>query len=702
MLGILKNNKELENSKNKEKYPGPSAFNAGCSVNPKIEALKIASIYVSISVIWILFSDIITQYLRHDMESVMQLSIIKGLAFVFITTFILYIKMKQSLISIRTSEEKLLSSYMELEAAHEELTALEEELKQQFDELQESQRILEETEERYRLAVEGANDGIWDWDILNGGMFFFQRTKEILGFGNDEMGNSFEMWKSLIHPDDADMVMNELNKHLENMTPYYKCEYRVKAKDGRYKWILSRGKAVWDAAGRPVRMAGSHTDITERREADNRIYNLAYYDTLTGLPNRAMFNEKLKDSLLKARNSNLKLSVLYLDLDNFKIINDTYGHETGNNLLSGVGGFLKDCLMDGDIVARLGGDEFAILLWNIKKINTIADILSTINHRFSKPWLISGHEFYTTVSTGVTIFPDDGLDIETLIKNADTAMYRAKELGKNGFAFFTKSMNERIAKRLEMENRLRQALEKNEFVMQYQPQIDLNSGEISGVEALIRWNDPLKGMVSPMEFIPAAEDSGLINTIGEWVLRTVCRQNKIWQDKGYKPVNVSVNISCRQFQQQNLIKMIAGAIEDTGMDIRYLELEITETAAMKDLEYAIVTLLELKKMGIKVSLDDFGIGYSSLNYLRQLPIDTVKIDHSFIMDILAEGSTSRSIVEAIISLSHSMGLKIVAEGVETDEQLEFLKKHNCDCVQGYLLSKPLFCHDIEKVLPLLK
>ncbi|MBZ4646945.1 MAG: polar amino acid transport system substrate-binding protein [Petroclostridium sp.] len=426
-------------------------------------------------------------------------------------------------------------------------------------------------------------------------------------------------------------------------------------------------------------------------------YKMAYYDSLTGLPNRTSLMERLNDALVRARRDNHMVSVIFLDLDNFKTINDTLGHTFGDLLLKNVGEMLQRYLGEGNTVARLGGDELVLLQPRIYSVDDVLKIVVKIVEALQHPWILDDREFYITTSIGIALYPDHGQDAQTLLKNADTAMYYAKELGKNTYQLFNQSMNTKILQRLEMESNLRHALERNEFTVYYQPQIDVGTGKIIGAEALIRWIHPTMGFVPPMDFIPLAEETGLIVPISEWLLRTACIQNKKWQESGLPPICMAVNLSARQFQQQNLVEMISSLLQETALEQQWLELEITESIAMKDLDYTILVLKRLKEMGIHISLDDFGTGYSSLNYLKRLPINTLKIDKSFVHDITAN-SNEEAIAKALISLAHSMKLTIVAEGVETEEQFAFLKEQKCDRVQGYLFSKPLPVDEFEKLL----
>lgn len=438
-------------------------------------------------------------------------------------------------------------------------------------------------------------------------------------------------------------------------------------------------------------------ELSERKRMEEILRFLAYHDSLTDLPNRTLFNDRLSMALKQAHRDRRKLAVMFLDLDYFKIVNDTLGHDMGDRLLKGIASKLSNLLRRGDTIARIGGDEFTILLNGITYSEDAALVAHKIIETLNEPWVVGMHEFHITTSIGIAIYPEDGEDAEALVKNADAAMYQAKEMGRNNFQFYTPIMNARVVRRLELENHLRKALERDEFIIHYQPQVELSTGQIVGTEALIRWQHPQLGLISPSEFIPVAEDTGLIMAIGKWVVRTACSQTKAWQDAGHLPMRVNVNLSARQFQQPNLVREIADILGETGLDPQWLELEITESLAMKDVEFTGRMLFELRKMGMTVAIDDFGTGYSSLSYLKRLPIDIIKIDRSFIRDITTDPDDA-SIVSTIIMLARNLKMKVIAEGVETIEQLDFLRQQNCDQIQGFLFSKPLPVDEMEKLL----
>ncbi|HYS53368.1 MAG TPA: EAL domain-containing protein [Thermoanaerobaculia bacterium] len=438
--------------------------------------------------------------------------------------------------------------------------------------------------------------------------------------------------------------------------------------------------------------------LEDEREASElatvEMEHLAYHDALTGLPNRPLFMDRLIMSLAQASRVNQKVAVFFLDLDRFKDINDSLGHSTGDGLLKAVAERIRRCVREGDTVARFGGDEFTLLIPRIDQVEDAAKIAQKILETLKIPFSIHDHELFVTTSIGISICPNDGSDPETLVRNADTAMYRAKDQGRDNYQLYAPAMNARALERLALENMLRKALSHRDFVLFYQPVVDIDSKDIVGLEALIRWKHPELGLLSPAHFISAAESSGLIIPIGDWVLRTACRQTKLWQKKIDSELTVAVNLSARQFQQPNLTEEIAEVLEETGFDAKYLELEITESNAMQNAENTIYTLRELKALGVHISMDDFGTGYSSLNYLKRFPIDTLKLDQSFVREITSN-PTDAAIATAVIAMAHSLDLKVIGEGVEKEDQFEFLQKQQCDYVQGYLFSPPMAVDQIE-------
>ncbi|MBI2311398.1 MAG: EAL domain-containing protein [Betaproteobacteria bacterium] len=465
-------------------------------------------------------------------------------------------------------------------------------------------------------------------------------------------------------------------------------------KDGTLFWNELHIAPVRAGPGVITHFVGVQNDITDAKRYEAQLERQANYDTLTDLPNRNLLNDRLRQALIYAERHQRVVVVAFVDLDHFKFINDSLGHHTGDRLLAAAAERLRSCLRGTDTVARPGGDEFVLVLSDHENVESVSGLAQRILDAISRPFVVEGRELFTTCSIGLSVFPPDGNNPETLMKNADAAMFRAKEQGRNTFRFFTAELNARINERVSMESKLRNALEAGEFSLHYQPQLDLLSGGIVGVEALIRWHHPELGMVPPSRFIPLAEETGLIVPIGEWVLRTACAQNKAWQDAGLPLLHVSVNLSARQFRQQDLTRSIRQVLQDTRLDPRYLELELTESLVMHNAEEFVTTLRELKALGLRLSIDDFGTGYSSLSYLKRFPIDRLKIDQSFVRDIGSDPDDA-AIAQAVITLGHSLNLRVIAEGVETEEQLGFLRARGCDEIQGYLFSKPLPAEEIR-------
>jgi diguanylate cyclase (GGDEF)-like protein len=438
-------------------------------------------------------------------------------------------------------------------------------------------------------------------------------------------------------------------------------------------------------------------EIAERKRAEDQIKHQAYHDSLTGLPNRVLLKDRLSQALAQARRKEQLVGVMFLDLDRFKLVNDTIGHTMGDKLLQAVAERLSGVVREADTVGRPGGDEFTLVLPEVSGVEQVSGVAERIFQALRRPFGVAGQELYVTVSIGIVMYPVDGEDAETLLSNADIAMYGAKEEGRDCFQMFTPAMNAYISKRMTLEKELRQALERKQFIVHYQPQVNIETGQIVGIEALVRWQHPGRGLVPPDDFIPVAEETGLIVPLGEWVLRTACAQNAAWQEGGLPPVRVAVNLSARQFQQQNLLQMVAQALRETGLAPEWLELEITESTAMRDIELAVTKLTSLRDLGVHVSLDDFGTGYSSLEYLRRLPIDALKIDRSFVRDV-TDDADDAAIVTALVGLAESLSLGTIAEGVETEEQLAFLREHRCQVFQGYLRSKPVPADELERML----
>jgi len=474
-------------------------------------------------------------------------------------------------------------------------------------------------------------------------------------------------------------------------------ESQIHCKNGKVIWISENVRATYNSDGTFRYFEGSVEDITARKYYEAQLAFHASYDELTGLPNRYSLFELLRRAIVAAGQKQHLVAVAIIDLDQFKLINDSLGHNIGDHLLKKVAARLKSVLRDGDVVTRFGGDEFVLVLDQFDE-SLISHIMPKLLQTISTPIIIGDREFNITCSIGFSLYPIDGGDVESLLKNANAAMHHAKEQGRNNFQFYTQELNQKITSRLSLESCLRKALSQQQFFMEYQPKVALRTGKIVGLEALIRWRNELGQVIAPMDFIPLAEENGLIVPIGEWSLRTACLQNKMWQESGLPPISVSVNLSARQFRQKNLVELIARILLDTGLDPQYLELELTESVVMQSVESATITMSEFKSLGVLLSIDDFGTGYSSLSYLKNFPIDVLKIDKTFVRDIESDPKGA-VIIPSIIALAHSLNLKVIAEGVETKEQVDFLARHSCDEIQGYYFSKPV---SVEKVTQLMQ
>ena len=544
-----------------------------------------------------------------------------------------------------------------------------------------AEESLRESEERYALAVLGANEGLWDWNLKTNQFYYSPRWKAMLGCEENLIGTSPEEWFIRIHPEDRARVKQEMEAHHAGQTPHFENEHRMLHKDGTYRWMLARGIAVRDVQGKAYRMAGSQTDITEGKVAD----------VLTGLPNRILFMDRLGRSMERAKyRKGYLFAVFFLDLDRFKVVNDSLGHLIGDQLLIATACRLQACLHTGDTIARLGGDEFTILLDDIREVSDATRIAERIQGQLSIPFNIHGHEVFTTASIGIALSSTGYDRPEDLLRDADTAMYRAKALGKARYEVFDRAMRESAVERLQLETDLRRALEREEFRVYYQLIVSLDDGRISGCEALLRWQHPTKGLISPSEFIPVAEETGLIVPIGRWVLLEACRQVHVWQQRFHSesPLTVSVNFSSKQFMQPELVDQMKQILTHTGLEPHTLKLEITESLIMENPEAARALLLQLKALHIQLGIDDFGTGYSSLSYLHRFPIDRLKIDRSFVNRMGLDKENSE-IVRTIVTLAHNLGVDVIAEGVETKEQLALLRALKCKYGQGFLFSPPV-------------
>ncbi|MEG4803526.1 EAL domain-containing protein [Microcoleus sp. ARI1-B5] len=561
-----------------------------------------------------------------------------------------------------------------------------------------SEEKLRKSEERFHLLTRATNDAVWDFNLSRNEYWLSEEFEKVFGYKlNETQTIELESWWLNVHPEERERVMSSFNEAMNSEAQCWSEEYSFRRADGGYVFVLDRGYIIRNASGEAVRAIGTMMDITQRKQAEEIIRYQAVYDQLTGLPNRILFNDRLLASLRQAKKTKKMLAVMFLDLDRFKKINDTLGHAAGDRLLEGFAGRISDTLRSTDTVARWGGDEFTVLL---PELNCLEDAVKTaqrILDNLKPAFKLEGQPFHISSSIGIALYPNDGEDAETLVKNADAALYRAKERGRNNYQLYTAKINPQGSQLLNLENRLHEALEQGEFEVFYQPKVNITTWKIQGMEALVRWQHPELGLVAPATFIPIAEENGLIVPIGEWVLQTACAQNKAWQDALQPDLRVAVNFSARQFQQFNLVQMVAKCLEKTGLAPKYLELEITETTAMQDVDYTTKVLRDLQSMGVQIALDDFGTGYCSLNYLKKFPLNILKIDKSFVSELTTD-PCERAIANAVATLGRDLNLSVVAEGVETKEQLDCLRSLHCHEIQGHYFSAALSAGDASKLL----
>ena len=552
---------------------------------------------------------------------------------------------------------------------------------------------------RTRASLESvqriAGVGSWVWNVETQQMEWSDQMFEILGFEPGGLKTDFEHFALCMHPEDRDVAIDVLKEAVIAGRSFV-VPLRVVLGSGSVRYVQMQGEVSTEDV---FQVRGTLQDITEQRRAQEKIRNLAHYDSLTGLANRRRFMEQLERARRNALANGHAMGLLYMDLDQFKRINDTLGHTAGDELLQAVGEVLIDKVRTTDLVlcgrpgdesevSRLGGDEFAVLLTKISSKEDAGQVAGRILDALSASIPVEGHEIVTTASIGIAVYPDHGEDVETLLKHADRAMYHAKERGRNNYQYFSKALNEGAMKRLTIESHLRAAIEKEAMHLHYQPRIEMATGRITGAEALVRWNHPTLGAIPPKDFIPLAEETGLIIPLGDWILRTACAKRREWLDAGHDDIRVSVNVSTVQFRDPNLIATVFRALADAGLDPDHLELEITESLVLQDDESTALVLSELRAMGLRIALDDFGTGYSSLSYLARFPLDILKLDRSFVRDVTMN-SSARGIATAVISMAHVLGLRVVAEGVDQEEQVRFLKEQGCDELQGFLVAGPL-------------
>lgn len=563
-----------------------------------------------------------------------------------------------------------------------------------------AEEALRESEARWSFALEGGGDCVWDWNVSSNEVSLSKGGKGMFGFADDEIGNDMSEWNARVHPEDISRLLSKISEFFHSKADRFFAEYRVRCKDDSWKWILTRGMVAHRSTdGRVTRMIGTHTDLSERKLAEETIRRQANYDSLTQLPNRRLFRDRLEQTIRLAKRDRSSFALMLIDLDHFKEVNDTMGHDAGDFLLVDAAQRVQHCVRESDTVARMGGDEFVVILPDVNDPDNIERIAQNIISKLASPFVLGEEKAFISASIGITVYPSDADNMETLLKNADQAMYVAKHLGRNRMSYFTPVLQENAQKRMRLVNDLRDALASNQFRVFYQPIVELATGDIHKAEALIRWQHPTRGMVSPSEFIPLAEETGMIIEIGDWVLRQAMHQVKRLQANHHKGFQISVNKSPVQFHNDKPLKAAEwlAELERNGLQASSLVVEITEGVLLDDDGNVKERLLASRDAGIQVAIDDFGTGYSSLAYLKKFDIDYLKIDQTFVNN-LGNQSDDMALCEAIIVMAHKLGLKVIAEGVETEKQRDLLLQAGCDYAQGFLFSKAIPAEELEELL----
>lgn len=565
------------------------------------------------------------------------------------------------------------------------------------------QEDLRQSEERLKLVIEGTNEGIWDWDIATNKVFWSERAHALSGPDRHGFGDSWDSFKQKLFKEDLERFEKAMRGHLVNDAPF-NLELRLKnGSDEKPRYIQMRGKAKRNEQGSPERMAGSVSDVTVRKTAEQELFYSAYHDALTGLGNRRHFMDRVEHHIQRtSRRPDFLFAVIVIDIDRFKVLNDSFGHGTGDKVLREIAVRLQErCLKFEDrVVARIGGDVFGVVLGDVRHPEKVRDLVVLIEQDLQSPIFVEGMQIAVSASLGIVFNGEKEENTEEMLANADTVLQVAKRRpydGRSRAEVFDSPMRRKAQELYRLEQELRKAVEQEAFHLVYQPIVNIQTNKVEGFEALVRWNNDQDREVQPVEFIPMAEDTGLILPMGNWILRTACRQAREWVDQGFSDITVAVNFSARQFVNQDLAKQVANVLDEVGLDSKNLKIEITESTAMFEMDRTIETLTSLTGMGLQISIDDFGTGYSSLSYLKRYPIDTLKIDRSFVKDIPSD-QEDMAITRTIISMANNLHLKIIAEGVETDEQLEFLKREGCEQVQGFYFSRPLTPEDATKFL----
>lgn len=558
---------------------------------------------------------------------------------------------------------------------------------------------IHESEERWKFALEGSGDGVWDVNLHTQEAHYSKQYQTMLGFAEGEFPETFSAWRNQLHPEDKRRVMQSLQAYFDGRSDNYSIEFRMRNKAGGYQWIKARGMIVSrDDEGRPLRMVGTHTDITDMKNAETEVWKQANFDQLTQLPNRRLFRDRIEQSIRKAQREQHRTALLFIDLDRFKEINDTLGHDVGDIMLIEVAERIKHCVRDYDTVARLGGDEFTVILSDLHEFSDTGRIAQCIIDSLSNTFLLKGQECFISASIGISIYPEDADNVTDLIKNADQAMYAAKDEGRSCYRYFTSAMQDSAELRMQLSTDLRRAMQEQQFVVHYQPIVDLQTGAVHKAEALLRWKHPQRGFISPATFIPIAEDIGIIHELGDWVFMQAAAQAQQWSTQHDPNFQISVNMSPLQFigserHQNNWIERL----QSLSIPGQSIVVEITEGMLINEDRKVNAQLLAFRDAGIQVAIDDFGTGYSSLSYLKKFDIDYLKIDQSFTQN-MTDDASDLALCETIIVMAHKLGLMVIAEGVETSQQRDLLKQMGCDYGQGYLFSKPLMADDVAKLL----
>jgi len=622
-------------------------------------ALRFTTAFLIIGVLWVLFSDIIITHLLADTDLFASYLHYKRLVNVSMTGLLLYFLVRKTLQQIKT------------------------------------QHTLNAGIDHWKFVLEGPGDGVWDWDLVSGQIELSARWKEIFGYPDVNLGTSRKELGKLVHPEDINQARQEVESFIKGEAEVLASEFRLLCADGSWRWVLSRGMLFSETlGGKPTRLIGTHTDISARKLSEEKYFHLAHYDQTTRLPNRVLFLDRLATDVKRAARSSQSITLFYLDLDKFKEVNDTLGHEVGNLLLQETGDRLTSCVRAADTVARMGGDEFAVILNSLDDLFTAERIAQAILAKMAEPFNLEGNVIYITCSIGISVYPQDGENLEVLMNNADQAMYAAKMRGRNCYNYFTASLQDIATRRMHLVNDLRLATCNNEFKLYYQPIVQLATGKVHKAEALIRWQHPTRGLVSPGEFIPIAENTGLIVEIGQWVFEESARQVKQWRSH-HPDFQISINKSPIQFKSES------GCHQDwidhlvsNGLPGESIVIEITEGLLLDANGPIIDQLNGFRASGTQIAIDDFGTGYSSLAYLRKFEMDYVKIDQSFTFNITTSQS-DLALCEVIILMASKLGMKVIAEGIETQEQLDLLVGLGCDYGQGYFFSKPIPAGEFE-------